>query len=70
MAAVNAQIDRLHASLGLADSDFFCECGHSACKERIAISRAGYARLVEESRQVTAPAHADDTLATEQPQAG
>lgn len=59
MAAVNKAIDRLHSSLDLADSDFFCECGHIGCKERITLSRAEYASLCEESRPLLAAAHAD-----------
>lgn len=59
IGTANEAIDRLHRSLDLADSDFFCECGHSGCKERITLSRAEYASLLEESRPLIAPAHAD-----------
>jgi len=59
LAEVNEAIDRLHRSFDLADSDFFCECGHSGCKERVTLSRAEYASLLEESRRLIAPAHAD-----------
>ncbi len=58
MGTVNDELDRLHASLGLDDSDFFCECGNIACKERVRITRADYALLVEEARPVIVPAHA------------
>lgn len=57
MAAVNVEIDRLHGSLGLTDTDFFCECGHIACKERITVSRADYASLREKSRPLVVPNH-------------
>lgn len=65
MAAVNEAIDRLHSSLDLADSDFFCECGHAWCKERITLSRGEYAGLLEESRPLLAAAHADRENAAE-----
>lgn len=42
-----------------ADSDFFCECGHTFCKERVTLGRAEYASLLEESRPLIAAAHAD-----------
>ena len=57
MAAVNAQIDRLHRSFGLPESDFFCECGDAACRERITIGRAEFAELRNRSGSVVAPAH-------------
>ena len=59
MAEVNEAVDRLHRSFDLTYSDFFCECGHNGCKERITLSRAEYAGLLEESRPLIAPAHAD-----------
>lgn len=59
MAAVNEQIDRLHVAFSLADSEFFCECGDVACKERVTLERAQFAALHHESRPVLAPAHAD-----------
>lgn len=59
MASVNGVIDDLHASLGLADSDFFCECGHIGCKERITLTRAEYASLRNDDRLVLAAAHAN-----------
>ena len=59
MASVNGVIDDLHRSLGLADSDFFCECGHSGCKERITLTRAEYSGLRHDDRLVLAAAHAD-----------
>ena len=59
MAAVNDAIDRLHQSLDLADSDFFCECGDKWCKERVTLSRAEYARWREEGRPLCVVAHAD-----------
>lgn len=58
MATVNGVIDDLHGSLGLVDSDFFCECDHVGCKERITLTRAGYARLRAAARPVLVPAHA------------
>lgn len=58
MATVNEAIDRLHASLDLPDTDFFCECGHIRCKERITLNRAEYASLFDESRPLVVPAHA------------
>lgn len=57
MAAVNEAIDRLHSSLALPDSVFFCECGHPSCRERITLSRAEYSGLL--SRPLLAPIHAD-----------
>lgn len=57
MVAVNAEIDRLHRSFGLAESDFFCECGDSACKERVTIGRAEFAELRSRSGRVVTPAH-------------
>ena len=59
MAAVNAEIDRLHSSLGMAESDFFCECGDVACKERVTISRGEYASWRESARPLLVAAHAD-----------
>lgn len=59
MAEANEAIDRLHRSFDLADSDFFCECGHTSCKERVTLNRAEYASLREESRPLIAAAHAD-----------
>ncbi|MEO6349674.1 MAG: ANTAR domain-containing protein [Candidatus Limnocylindrales bacterium] len=58
MAAVNQAIDRVHSSLDLADSDFYCECGLTWCKERITLSRAQYAGLLEDPRPLLAAAHA------------
>ena len=57
MVAVNVAIDELHSSLGLHESDFFCECGHIACGERITLTRAEYARFRENTRPVIAGAH-------------
>ena len=57
MVAVNVAIDELHSSLGLHESDFFCECGHVACGQRITLTRAEYARLREEARPVITVAH-------------
>ena len=59
MAEANEAIDGLHRSFDLGDSDFFCECGHASCKERVTLSRAEYARLREESRPLIAAAHAE-----------
>ena len=58
MATVNGVIDQLHGSLGLTDSDFFCECGHSACKERIRLTRTEYANLRDDHRPVLVADHA------------
>ena len=58
MAAVNGVLDHLHGSLGLADTEFFCECGGSGCRERMTLTRAEYARLREEARPVMIEAHA------------
>lgn len=57
MVAVNEAIDELHESLGLPESEFFCECGHIACGERITLTRAEYERLREETRPVVTGAH-------------
>ena len=57
MVAVNEAIDELHESLGLHESEFFCECAHIACGERITLTRAEYARLREEARPVVTGAH-------------
>ena len=65
MATVNEAIDRLHSSLDLADSDFFCECGRIECKERLTLSRAEYANLLDESRPLVVSAHADREDATD-----
>ena len=58
MANVNGVIDQLHRSLGLAESDFFCECGHIGCKERITLTRTQYANLREDNRPVLVAEHA------------
>ena len=58
MAAVNQVIDDLHDSLGLPDSDFFCECDHIGCRERITLTRGDFARLRSESRAIVIAAHA------------
>ncbi len=57
MATVNRVIDELHGSLGLTDSDFFCECGRIGCKERIKLTRAEYANLRENDRLVLVAEH-------------
>ena len=54
---VNDQIQRLHVSLGLPDSEFFCECGHPGCKERVMLSRDEFATLRAGSRRLLAAAH-------------
>ena len=66
MVAVNAEIDRLHRSFGLAESDFFCECGDAACKERVTIGRAEFAELRSRSARVVTPAHGDRVRSGEQ----
>ena len=58
MAAVNGVLDQLHGSLGLTDTEFFCECGRIGCSERTTLTRAEYARLREEARPVMIKAHA------------
>ncbi|HSK15383.1 MAG TPA: hypothetical protein VK915_04365 [Gaiellaceae bacterium] len=58
MAAVNGVLDDLHRSLGITDTEFFCECGRIDCKERMTLTRAEYARLREEARPVMVKAHA------------
>lgn len=59
MATVNRVIDELHASLGLADSAFFCECGRIGCKEQITLTRSEYADLRRDDRPLLATEHAD-----------
>lgn len=59
MAAVNDEIDRLHGSLDLPDSEFFCECGHSRCAERVKLSRQEFASLRAASRLLILDAHGD-----------
>ena len=58
MAAANDVIDELHRSLGLPDSDFFCECAHIGCRERTTLTRDEFARLRSKSRPVVIAAHA------------
>ena len=58
MAAVNDVIGDLHRSLGLPDSDFFCECDHIGCKERITLTGDDFARLRSVSQPVVTAAHA------------
>ena len=68
MATVNDEIDRLHRSLDLPDSEFFCECGHIGCAERVELNRMEFASLREESRLVLVAAHvnrASSALTTE-----
>lgn len=60
MASVNTVIDALHSSLGLPDTDFFCECGHIGCKEQITLTRAEYADLRARDQPVLVAAHAED----------
>ena len=57
MAAVNGVLHDLHGSLGLTDTEFFCECGRIGCRERMTLTRAEYARLREEARPVLIEAH-------------
>lgn len=57
MAAVNGVLDDLHGSLGLTDTEFYCECGRIGCGERMTLTRAEYARLREEARPVLIEAH-------------
>lgn len=59
LAEANQEVDGLHRSFDLPDSEFFCECGHIGCKERITLSRDEYAGLRDQSRPLIAPAHAD-----------
>lgn len=65
MLSINGVIDDLHRSLGLADSDFFCECGHTACKERITLTRAEYASLRDDGGLVLVAVHAETVAAGE-----
>ena len=58
LAFVNAAIDELQRSLCLAESEFFCECGRDTCSERITLTRAEYASLLEASEHVISEAHA------------
>lgn len=58
MAAVNEVIEELHHSLGLPDSDFFCECADIGCRERITLTRDEFARLRSESLPIVVAAHA------------
>ena len=58
MAIVNGVIDDLHGSLGLDDSEFFCECGRSACRERIKLTRTEYASLRDHHRPLLVADHA------------
>lgn len=58
MAAVNGVIDDLHRSLGIEESEFFCECGHSRCRERVRLSRSEYLSAREESRSLILQGHA------------
>lgn len=57
MAAVNAQIDRLHGSFDLADAEFFCECGDLTCTERVIISRGEYELRLAAGRALISPVH-------------
>lgn len=57
MATVNRVIDELHSSLGLIDSDFFCECGYTSCKERIKLTRTEYGTLQADDRPVLVADH-------------
>ena len=59
LAFVNEAIEELQRSLGLADADFFCECGSIWCKERITLTRAEYATRLEALEPVIAEGHAD-----------
>ena len=58
MESVNEFIDDLHRSLGLADTEFFCECGHIGCMERITLTRAEFTALRADGQPVLAAAHA------------
>ena len=64
MATVNLVLDDLHRSLDLADTDFFCECGHIGCKERLTLTRAEYADFRERRQPLLADAHAHRRSAT------
>ena len=57
MAAVNDEIDRLHGSLDLPDSEFFCECGRAHCAERVKLTRQEFASLRAESRVLLVAMH-------------
>ena len=58
MAAANDEIDRLHGSLDLPDSEFFCECGIPAAPNGA------------ESRPVLIAAHANGASSALTTQAG
>ena len=58
MGAVNEVIEDLHRSLGLPDSDFFCECADIGCRARITLTRHEFAQLRSESHPVVVAAHA------------
>lgn len=62
MAAVNGVLDDLHRSLGVSDTEFFCECGLIGCRERMTLTRAEYARLREDARPVLIEGHARRNL--------
>ena len=57
MAIVNDEIDRLHGSLNLPDSEFFCECADPRCAERVRLSRQEFAALRAQSRALLVAAH-------------
>ena len=64
MAAVNDEIDRLHSSLDLPDSEFFCECGHIGCAKRVKLSRDEFAALRAESGLLIVAGHNGAASAT------
>lgn len=70
MAAVNDEIDRLHGSLDLPDSEFFCECGHTGCAERVKLTRQEFASLRAESRLLLIAAHLNGASSALPTQAG
>ena len=67
MVTVNDEIDRLHSSLGLPDSEFFCECGHPGCAERVWLNREEFANLREESGLLLVAGHSGASRATHEP---
>ena len=57
IAVVNDVIDDLHGSVGLGESDFFCECGDPQCRKRITLTRSEYAGVRDAAQPVFALAH-------------
>ncbi len=58
---VNENIAELGERFGLHEEtlELICECGDSACAERVAVPADEYERLHAEGRRIVALAHAD-----------